>query len=90
MNISPLSSGSPITRLQGSKAVNNTQGSQDVNTPAQDTVEISSTARYLSELKNLPVRQDKVDAARSAIANGTYETPDKLNAVTDQLLQEFA
>ena len=65
MNITPISSGSPITRLQGSTAVTESSGLQDVSQPQEDTVEISDTATYLSEIKKLPeIRQDKVDAAQ--------------------------
>lgn len=90
MSISPIGSNSPITRLQGSKAIGSTQGSQDVGRGGQDTVEISDSARYLSEIKNLPdIRSDKVKAARDAIAAGTYETPGRIDGTVDSLLQEF-
>ncbi len=90
MNISPISTSSPITRLQGSTAVTQTSGSQDVTPTHEDTVQISDTARYLNEIKKLPeIRQDKVDAARTAIAAGTYETPQKLDATVNALLNEL-
>ena len=87
MNISPLGQGSPITRLQGSTASGITQGSQDAGRTGQDTVQISDFARYLGEIKNLPdIRQGKVDAVKAQIANGTYETPDKIDHVVNSLL----
>ena len=91
MSISPIGSNSPITRLQGSKANGNTQGLQDAgrNATGTDTVEISDSARYLSEVKNLPDRTDKVQAARDAIAAGTFETPDRINGTVDRLLEDF-
>ena len=91
MNISPLGQQSPITRLQGSKANNVTQGPQDASRSGQDTVQISDFARYLGEIKNLPdIRQNKVDAVKAQIANGTYETPDKIDAVVNSLLEHGA
>lgn len=90
MSISPIGSNTPITRLHGSKATGGTQGSQDAGQAAQDTVHISDSARYLSEIKQLPdIRSDKVEAAKKAIANGTFETPERINGTVDQLLQEL-
>lgn len=47
-----------------------------------DKVELSPTAQLLSKLKALPdVRRDLIDRVRAEIASGTYDTPDKVNAV---------
>jgi anti-sigma28 factor (negative regulator of flagellin synthesis) len=90
MSISPIGPNSPITRLHGSTAVQGIQGSQDVGKPSTDTVEISDVARYLSEIKKLPeIRQDKVNAARMAIAAGNYDTPDKLDKVVEGLAEDL-
>ena len=90
MSISPVGPNLPITRLQGSTATEKVQGSQDVGTPATDTVEISDSARYLSELKKLPdVRTDKVQNARELIASGQYETPERIDGTVNRLLEEF-
>jgi flagellar biosynthesis anti-sigma factor FlgM len=90
MSISPIGSNSPITRLQGSKASEAVQGQQDAGTSATDTVEISDSARYLGEIKKLPdIRQDKVRAAREAIASGRFETPERINGTVDRLLEEL-
>ena len=91
MNISPLGQSSPITRLQGSTATGGTQSSQDAGRTGQDTVQISDFARYLGEIKNLPdIRQGKVDSVRAQIASGNYETPDKIDAVVNSLLEHGA
>ena len=91
MSISPIGSNTPITRLQGSKAASGVQGSQDADSSgATDTVEISDAARYLNELKKLPdVRESKVSDARQAIANGTFETPQRLDGTVDRLMSEL-
>jgi negative regulator of flagellin synthesis FlgM len=56
---------------------------------AQDEVEISSMARALSLLEGAPdIRMDKVASVRAALANGTYETDDKINATIDRLMSD--
>jgi flagellar biosynthesis anti-sigma factor FlgM len=90
MSISPIGSNSPITRLHGSKALDQVQGLQDADTRATDTVEISDSARYLGEIKKLPdIREDKVRAAREAIASGRFETPERINGTIDRLMEEL-
>jgi len=90
MSISPIGSNTPVTRLHGSTAVNVAQGLQDADHSESDTVEISDTARYLGEIKRLPeIRQDKVQAARDAIAAGAYETPERLDGTVNALLKEL-
>ena len=90
MSISPIGPNTPITRLQGSKATDVPQSSQDVSTSKTDTVEISDSARYLGEIKKLPdIRLDKVQQARDLIASGQFETPDRINGTVDRLLQEL-
>lgn len=58
--------------------------------PIQDEVQISSQGEIMSRLAEIPdIRQDKVAALRAAIANGTYETDEKLGAALDRLLDEI-
>ncbi len=55
-----------------------------------DTVELSTTAQVLSKLAELPaVRQDLVERVRAEIANGTYDTPDKIDALLDRLAKDL-
>lgn len=55
-----------------------------------DRVEVSQMSVYLSKLKNLPVRQDLVDSVREQIAQGTYDTPEKLDAAISEMLGDQA
>lgn len=56
----------------------------------QDEVQISSAANYVDQVHQLPdIRQDRVAAIRAAIADGTYETGDKLEAALGNLLNEI-
>jgi Anti-sigma-28 factor, FlgM len=90
MSISPIGSNTPITRLQGSKAVGVAEGSQDADHDSPDTVQISDGARYLSEIKGLPeIRTDKVQAARDSIAAGTFETPERVNGTVDAVMEDL-
>jgi hypothetical protein len=55
-----------------------------------DRVELSEHARHLDRLRQLPdVRQSKVEAARNAIADGVFETPDRLRAALLKMLDEI-
>lgn len=54
-----------------------------------DKVELSRASRFLSRLiGENPVRQDLIDRVRQQIADGTYETPDKLDKAIDELLAD--
>jgi negative regulator of flagellin synthesis FlgM len=54
----------------------------------EDQVDISDIAQSLSALDTADgIRVDKVTAIREAIANGTYETDDKLDAAAARLLE---
>ena len=58
---------------------------------AGDKVELSRAAQYLSQLlsKN-DVRTDLVDRVKAQIADGSYETPDKIDAALDEILSDLA
>ena len=58
---------------------------------AKDRVKISELANFLSRLAELPdARAKKVIEVRNSIANGTYETPEKLDIATERLLNELS
>jgi flagellar biosynthesis anti-sigma factor FlgM len=55
--------------------------------PADDRLEISETGQILSSLQpDSVIRADRVAQIRQAIADGTYETPDKIDLTVDRLL----
>lgn len=55
-----------------------------------DSVEISDVAMALSEMgPDTTIRVDKVNEIRQAIANGSYETPDKIDYTVSRLLDIF-
>ncbi len=58
--------------------------------PIQDEVQISSQGEIMSRMSDIPeIRHDKVQALRAAIAQGTYDTDEKLNVALDRLLDEI-
>lgn len=58
--------------------------------PIQDELEISSAGRLVDQAKELPdIRQDRVNAIRAQIAQGTYETDEKLDIALGRLLDEI-
>jgi negative regulator of flagellin synthesis FlgM len=55
-----------------------------------DQVDISEAARLASGVHELPpVREDLIARVRAAIAEGTYETPERLDVALDRLLDEL-
>ena len=57
---------------------------------SQDQVQVSEVARWLQEMDRLPaIRQDKVAAARAAIANGTLDTDDRLATAVSRMIDDI-
>ncbi len=58
--------------------------------PIQDELEISDVARFVEQVRDLPeVRQDRINEIRAKIAEGTYETDEKLEIALGRLLDEI-
>jgi anti-sigma28 factor (negative regulator of flagellin synthesis) len=56
---------------------------------ADDKVEVSEVAMYLSKLRELPdVRTDLVSRLRGEIASGSYDSPEKLSAAIDAMIDD--
>lgn len=54
-----------------------------------DRVEVSEVARWLEEMNRLPaIREDKVAAAKAAIADGDYDSDDKLAIAVNRMIDE--
>ena len=57
---------------------------------ASDRVEVSEVARWLEQMNQLPaIREDKVSAARAAIANGTLDTDDNLSIALNRMFDDI-
>ena len=93
MNISGVSS------THGSESVNSVQGVEaiDVTSKTQseglaevrDNVSLSVDAVQAAETVS-DVRLDRVNSIRAAIADGSYETPEKLDVAIDRLLDRLS
>jgi negative regulator of flagellin synthesis FlgM len=62
--------------------------------PIQDELSLSSAgldaSRMVDQVREMPdVRQDKVASIRAQIANGTYETDEKLQVALGRLMDEM-
>ena len=87
----PLSSAIQRAQLDAASATQGAGAAHAANrTQLQDRVELSEHARHLDKLRQMPdIREGKVQAARSAIADGVFETPDRLRAALLRLLDEI-
>ena len=55
-----------------------------------DEVQISEAAQLVDKVKDVPdIRQDRVNEIRAKIADGTYETDEKLDIALGRLLDEI-
>jgi len=55
-----------------------------------DQVEISDIARLMHKIAQLPeIRTEKVLPVKQALAQGTYESEEKLSIALDELLDEY-
>ena len=70
---------------------------EGVETPAAiaageaDRVELSEQARLIEQLRDMPdVRQDRIEAIRAALVDGTYLTDEKLQVAVDRVIDEIS
>ncbi len=96
MQINGLQQNQTIQSIQSTSAATPAESTQAaesaVSTPA-DQLDLSPEAMAISqtEAADVPgIRMDKVAAIRQAIAEGTYETPEKMSAALDKMLDSFA
>jgi negative regulator of flagellin synthesis FlgM len=56
----------------------------------RDRVELSDDARHIEAIRAMPdVRMAKIEGIKQAIASGTYESPEKLQAAIEGLLRDL-
>lgn len=76
--------GDAISRRAAQSTIIESRGS------SADRVEVSEVARWLEQMNQLPaVREDKVAAARAAIANGSMDTDEKLSIALSRMIDEI-
>lgn len=80
----------PVNRTAGTSSFAGTPRLREHREPQSDRVELSDHVRLLDRLRQMPnVRTDLVNAVRRAVADGTYETPEKLEVAVARLLEEL-
>jgi len=84
------------TQLHGAQAINaphaaRTSSVQGTGSSAiSDQLDISPAGQLLDQMSQIPdIRQDRVSQIRASIAQGTYETDDKLSTALNHLLDEI-
>ena len=79
----------PINRTVPTSAYQATENLRRQSEPLGDRVELSQHAVLLDRLRSLPgVREELVQAARQAIADGTYDTDAKLDVAIQRMLDD--
>ena len=92
--VSTSQSVSPNNRVQTTP---NNKGAENTSTNPVDQLDLSSSVSDVNRLQNTSevtangeIRVDRVAELRRQIANGTYETPEKIDAALDRILDQFA
>ncbi|QDU72846.1 flagellar biosynthesis anti-sigma factor FlgM [Mucisphaera calidilacus] len=89
---------SDIARISGSQPAVPVQGqgrpqskpSEAVRPSRSDQADFSPAAQILSKLSDLPPRMGLVAEIREQIANGTYETEERLDGAVDALAEDIS
>lgn len=78
----------PISAPHSSR-MNNRQSVGEAS-PIQDELQLSDAGQLVDKVRDLPdIRQDRVDQIKAQIADGTYETEEKLDIAMGRLLDEI-
>lgn len=80
----------PAHRVAGGAPAPGTAKPKRLAEPRADQVELSDHVRLLDRLREMPnVRTELVNAVKQAIADGTYDTPDKLDTAVARMLDDL-
>jgi negative regulator of flagellin synthesis FlgM len=80
----------PAANPAARPASNSVSASASAPTRGSDQADFSPISKYLSMLQAMPaVRQGLVDSVKSQIANGTYETPQKIDAAIENMAEDL-
>lgn len=90
-DISPINHASGADLGRPSRVSRPSDAGASGPTRGSDRVELSHSAQLLSRLAELPdVRENLVSRVKGEIANGSYDTPDKVDDLMDSLLEDLA
>jgi negative regulator of flagellin synthesis FlgM len=82
----------PAAGMQGIDPIGAANAAAAPNQPLaiNDVVEISTAAQLAAKISELPdVRADLVAQVKAQIEAGTYETPERIEATIDRLMDEL-
>lgn len=89
-DIAPISRPQHAT-LNGTSRNGRVESTTTTATRGSDSVELSSQARLLSKLKELPdIREGLVNSVRAQIDAGQYETDERLDSAINGLIEDLA
>ncbi len=89
-DISGINGNQPINRTAGVKITPRTPIDQPASVDRlADRVEISNVSPLLAKLRINDIRTDKVADIKAQIEAGKYESPDKIDAAVNALLDEL-
>lgn len=91
MSINNISGNLPVQQVTSNPTLRSVPATNaEAPTAATDRLTLSGASHLLAALKsNDGVRTDKVASIKTQIADGSYETDDKLNGAIDTLLDEL-
>ncbi len=97
-SLQSVSAAQSVSRVSHPQPAGNAGQVASTSAAATDELELSSEAQQISQAQAVgqvgnsgsEIRADKVASLREAIASGSYETPEKLSAALDRLLDTFA
>lgn len=86
------------SQLHGAQPIHgphHTRGADRAASPASpgigDRVDISEAGQIADRMAEIPdIRAERVEQIRAALADGTYETAEKLDVAVERLLDEIA
>jgi negative regulator of flagellin synthesis FlgM len=92
MQINGLSHLHGAQPIQGPRATQASQATQQTdNWTGVDELDLSAEAEFVSGVRDIPdIRSDRVAEIRAQIAEGVYETGDKLDIAVGRLLDEIS
>ena len=76
--------------LVGPGSSGGTPATRGTGAQKEDAVEISSVARFLSDVAAMPgIRPEKVEEVRQALADGSYDLEGKVGPAVERMLEEY-
>lgn len=90
-NLSPIEAGS-AGRLASLKPAAEREAARGTTKPRRgdDRVEVSDAARFLAKMNAMPEeRTELVNEVRAQIADGSYDTPEKMDLAIDSMIEEL-